>query len=255
MHRDHPGPATAPRVFETALIVCQRVYAGFRNLPFVLHWAISVTQQAGAARIGVAIIEDQKETREGLSVLINASPRFECRHAYASMEAALDGIGLHSPRIALVDIGLPGLNGIEGVKILRDRWPAITPVILTVYKDDSRIFQAICAGACGYLLKNTAPTRLMEALAEIAAGGAAMSPEVAIRVVELFRNTQAPRLESGNLSPQEMRILKLLTEGHQNKTAAAELGYQHSHRRFSSAVDLRKTARAFPIRSRGARST
>ncbi len=82
-----------------------------------------------------------------------------------------------------------------------------------------------------------------------------MSPEVAIRVVELFRNTQAPRLESGNLSPQEMRILKLLTEGHQNKTAAAELGYQHSHRRFSSAVDLRKTARAFPIRSRGARST
>jgi DNA-binding NarL/FixJ family response regulator len=174
--------------------------------------------------IGVAIIEDQRETREGLSFLINSTDRFECKHVYASMEAALEGIGVNPPRVALVDIGLPGISGIDGVRILRDRYPSIAPVLLTVYKDDDRIFQAVCAGACGYLLKKTQPARLLEAVREIAEGGAVMSPEVAIRVVELFRKTQTPDQFSAGLSPQELRLLKLLTEGHQNKTAAAELG-------------------------------
>jgi DNA-binding NarL/FixJ family response regulator len=174
--------------------------------------------------IGVAIIEDQKETREGLSFLINSADGFECRHIYGSMEAALDGIGSNPPRIALVDIGLPGLSGIEGVRILRARYPSIAPVLLTVYKDDDRIFDAICAGACGYLLKTMPPRRLLEAVREIAEGGAAMSPEVAIRVVELLRKPQTPEQSPAGLSPQEMRLLKLLTEGHQNKTAAAAMG-------------------------------
>jgi DNA-binding NarL/FixJ family response regulator len=180
--------------------------------------------QAKTPVIGVAIIEDQRETREGLSFLINSTDRFECRHVYASMEAALDGIGVNPPRVALVDIGLPGISGIDGVRILRERYPSIAPVLLTVYKDDDRIFQAVCAGACGYLLKKTQPARLVEAVREIAEGGAVMSPEVAIRVVELFRKTQTPEQFSAGLSPQELRLLKLLTEGHQNKTAAAELG-------------------------------
>jgi len=174
--------------------------------------------------VNVAIIEDQRETREGLSFLINSTDRFECRHIYASMEAALAGIGTNPPRVALVDIGLPGMSGIDGVRILRERFPSIAPVLLTVYKDDDRIFEAVCAGACGYLLKKTPPARLLEAVREIAEGGAAMSPEVAIRVVELFRKTQKQDQLSAGLSPQEMRLLKLLAEGHQNKTAAAELG-------------------------------
>jgi DNA-binding NarL/FixJ family response regulator len=174
--------------------------------------------------IGVAIIEDQRETREGLSFLINSTHDFECRHVYPSMEAALAGIGTDPPRVALVDIGLPGMSGIEGVRILRERHPGVAPVLLTVYKDDDRIFQAICAGARGYLLKKTPPPRLLEALREIADGGAVMSPEVAIRVVELFRKTQTPEQPATRLSPQEHRLLRLLTEGHQNKTAAAEMG-------------------------------
>jgi DNA-binding NarL/FixJ family response regulator len=97
-------------------------------------------------------------------------------------------------------------------------------VLLTVFRDDDRIFQAICAGACGYLLKKTPPARLLEAVREIAAGGAVMSPEVAIRVVELFRKSHPPEQSAAGLSPQEIRLLKLLTEGHQNKTAAAVLG-------------------------------
>src|SRR5579871_4550113 len=92
--------------------------------------------------IGVAIVEDQRETREGLSLLINNAENFECRHVYSSMEAALEGIGRNPPRVALVDIGLPGLSGIDGVRILRERYPMIAPVLLTVYKDDDRIFQA-----------------------------------------------------------------------------------------------------------------
>ena len=180
-------------------------------------------QQSKSSVIGVAIIEDQTETRDGLSFLLNKSGAFECRHSYDSIEAALRGIGTNPPRVALVDIGLPGMSGIEGVRILRERYPSIAPVVLTVYKDDDRIFQAICAGACGYLLKKTAPNRLMEALRETAEGGAAMSPEVAIRVMQLFRKTQSPEQPATGLSPQELRLLKLLTEGHQNKTAAAEL--------------------------------
>jgi DNA-binding NarL/FixJ family response regulator len=174
--------------------------------------------------IGVAIIEDQVETREGLSFLISSTEGFECHHIYGSMEAALEGLGTDPPRVALVDIGLPGLSGIEGVQILRERFPGMAPMMLTVYNDDGRIFQAVCAGACGYLLKNTPPARLMEALREVAEGGAVMSPQVAIRVTELFRKTHTAEQFSPGLSAQEVRLLKLLTEGHQNKTAAAEMG-------------------------------
>jgi DNA-binding NarL/FixJ family response regulator len=180
--------------------------------------------QSDAPVISVAIIEDQRETREGLSFLINSSGHFECKHIYSSMEAALAGIGANPPRVALVDIGLPGMSGIDGVRILRERYPSIAPVLLTVYKDDDRIFQAVCAGACGYILKKMPPARLLEAMREIAEGGAVMSPEVAIRVLELFRKTQGSESSAAGLSPQELRLLKLLTQGHQNKTAAAELG-------------------------------
>jgi DNA-binding NarL/FixJ family response regulator len=181
-------------------------------------------RQSGEAVISVAIVEDQRDTREGLSLLINNTDGFVCRHVYASMEEALEGLPETPPRVALVDIGLPGMNGLDGVRILRERFPSIAPVVLTVYKSDDRIFQAVCAGACGYLLKTTPPARLLEAVSEIARGGAVMTPEVAMRVVELFRQSRAPEHEATRLSPQELRLLKLLTEGHQNKTAAAEMG-------------------------------
>jgi DNA-binding NarL/FixJ family response regulator len=180
------------------------------------------TKSIGSGVIRVAIVEDEREMREGLSFLINKTEPFECHHEYGSMEAALEGMGTSPPHVALVDIGLPGMNGIDGVRLLRERYPEIAAVMLTVYKDDERIFLAMCAGACGYLLKNTPPARLLEAVRETAGGGAVMSPEVAIRVVELFRRTQTPG--DLRLSVHEHRLLKLLTEGHQNKTAAAEMG-------------------------------
>jgi DNA-binding NarL/FixJ family response regulator len=175
--------------------------------------------------LSVGIIEDQKELREGLAFLLNSVAGFTCRHVYDSVETALEGIECDPPAVLLVDIGLPGVNGIEGVRLLRLRYPTMAAVMLTVFRDDSRIFQAICAGACGYLLKTTVPQRILDAVREVADGGAAMSPEVAIRVMEAFRQkTAPPPPDALRLTPQEIRLLKLLTEGHQNKTAAAELG-------------------------------
>jgi DNA-binding NarL/FixJ family response regulator len=181
-------------------------------------------QQPDAGVISVAIIEDQAELRDGLAFLIDSTDGYRCQHRYASMEAALETIGCDPPAVALVDIGLPGMSGIEGVRILKDRHPDMHLLMLTVYKDDERIFQAICAGASGYLLKKTPPARLLESLREATAGGAPMSPEVARRVVELFREYRPPQQAPHHLSPQEHRLLELLGEGHHYKTAAEEMG-------------------------------
>jgi DNA-binding NarL/FixJ family response regulator len=174
--------------------------------------------------IRVGIIEDELVMREGLAQLINDPPEYECAGAWASVEDALANIEAVKPDIILADIGLPGMSGIDGARILAQRHPEIRVLMLTVYNDDDRIFAAMCAGACGYLLKNTPPARLLESLREVAAGGAVMSPSIARRVVELFRQFRPPDRADYGLSPQESRLLKLLGEGHHYKTAAAELG-------------------------------
>jgi len=174
--------------------------------------------------IQVAIVEDQREVREGLALLIQSTEGYRCTQRFSSMEEALAGIGTPVPDVALMDIGLPGMSGIEGVRRLKERYPKLLLLMLTVYKDDERIFEALCAGANGYLLKKTPPARLLESVKEVVEGGAPMSPEVARRVIELFRKVQPPPQAECHLSPQEMRLLKLLAEGHHYKTAAAELG-------------------------------
>jgi DNA-binding NarL/FixJ family response regulator len=119
---------------------------------------------------------------------------------------------------------LPGMSGIEGIRILKDRFPAVTSLAFSVYDDDDNIFDALCAGASGYLLKNTPPARLLEGLREVVSGGSPMSPEVARKVIKLFRDFRPPSRAHHRLTPQETEIVKLLVEGHSYKTAAAELG-------------------------------
>lgn len=140
------------------------------------------------------------------------------------MEDALANLGKQPPDAILVDIGLPGMSGIDGIKILKERHPATTLLAFTVYDDDENIFEALCAGASGYLLKNTPPARLLEGLREVMTGGAPMSPEVARRVIRLFREVRPPHRATHQLTAQEIQIVKLLVEGHSYKTAAAELG-------------------------------
>ncbi|HEY0426493.1 MAG TPA: response regulator transcription factor [Pyrinomonadaceae bacterium] len=174
--------------------------------------------------IKVAIIEDRREIRESLAMLIGGTIGFESVGAYRSMEDALPRIGGNLPDIVLSDIGLPGMNGIDGVRILKEKYPNLTILMLSVYDDDERIFDALCAGACGYLLKKTPPIRLLDSLREAVEGGAPMSPEVASRVISLFRDIRPPERADYNLTPHETRLLKMLVEGHNYKTMTVELG-------------------------------
>ena len=185
---------------------------------------MSSKAQQQASPIRVAIIEDQREFREGLAFLIDGSEGYRCTQRFGSMEEAVVPLGRDLPDVALVDIGLPGISGIEGIRLLKERYPGLPVLMLTVYNDDERIFDAMCAGACGYLLKKTPKARILECIQEVLEGGAPMSPEVARRVVELFRQFRPPRDAGHQLTAQEQRLLALLGEGHHYKTAAGKLG-------------------------------
>ena len=173
--------------------------------------------------ITVATIEDRREIRAGLAALIDETPGFQCVGQYRSMEEALDAFPSRPADLALVDIELPGMSGIDGIKILRQRYPQMLLLMLTVYDDNERIFEALCAGACGYLLKTTPPSRLVESLREAVNGGAPMSPDVARRVITIFRDVRPPAKAEYDLTPHEVRLLKLMVEGHSYKSAAAIL--------------------------------
>jgi DNA-binding NarL/FixJ family response regulator len=168
---------------------------------------------AEAPVVRVAIVEDQDDIREGLATLIGAAPGFECVGSWATMEDALPAIEAMEPDAALVDLGLPGMGGIEGIRRLKASRPTIPSVVLTVYQDDDRIFHALCAGACGYLLKKTLAPQLLAGVAEAVRGGAPMSPEIAGRVVGLFARFEPARHADYRLTPHETRVLKLLVDG------------------------------------------
>jgi DNA-binding NarL/FixJ family response regulator len=172
--------------------------------------------------ITVINIDDQREIRDGLAVLIDSTQGYRCVGRYRSMEDALAGIGPTAPDVALVDIGLPGISGIEGIRVMKQRYPSMVSLVLTVYGDDARIFAALCAGACGYLLKKTPPARLLESLREAVDGGSPMSPEVARRVIALFREIRPPDNADYELTPHETRLLRMMVEGHNYKSAARE---------------------------------
>ena len=182
--------------------------------------------------IRAAIVEDQRDIREGLTMLINGTAGYHCTGSYRSMEEALDKIKSDVPDVVLCDIGLPGMSGIDGIRILRERHPNLLLLMLTVYDDDERIFDALCAGACGYLLKRTSPARLLESLKEAVTGGAPMSPEVASRVIALFREMHPPKRADYQLTPHETRLLKLLVEGYNYTTAAEELHVSYNTIKF-----------------------
>jgi DNA-binding NarL/FixJ family response regulator len=172
----------------------------------------------------VVIIEDLRDIREGLVALINGTAGYQCVASYGMMETALARIENDQPNIILTDLGLPGMSGIEGIERLRKIFPETPIIALTIYDNEKQIFNALCNGANGYLLKNTPPARLLEALQEAVEGGSPMSPMIAARVVKLFREFRPPETADYHLTPQETELLKLLIEGHHKKTAAREMG-------------------------------
>ena len=184
------------------------------------------------APIKVAIVEDQKQTREGLGALINGTPGFATVGLWISMEEALSKIEREPPDVVMADIRLPGMSGIDGVRRLKARYPSLQILMLSVYSDNESVFEAICAGACGYLLKDTPPSRLLQAVDEARHGGAPMSPEIARKVVTMFQNIAPPRSEDHDLSPREIQVLQLLADGHSYKTAASTLDLSIDTLRF-----------------------
>ncbi|MBL8182719.1 MAG: response regulator transcription factor [Blastocatellia bacterium] len=189
-------------------------------------------QSAAEKTISIAIVEDIRDIREGLTTLINFTDGFTCIGSYRSMEEAMPRIAANVPDVLLSDIGLPGMDGIEGIRRLKADHPEMNVLMITVFDDDERIFDALCAGATGYLLKRTPPAKLLENIREAVSGGAPMSPEVASRVIKLFREVRPATRVDHDLTPHETRLLKLLVDGHNYTTAAEELGVSYNTIKF-----------------------
>ena len=175
-------------------------------------------------RVSIAIVEDDPDLRESLRLLVEESAGFRCAGSFGSAEEALEQIVAPAPDVLLLDIRLPGEPGSRAVKRFVERFPALVVVMLTLYADDEHVFEALCNGASGYLLKKTPPSRILEAAVEAHSGGAPMSPEVARRVVQLFRKFPGPpEPPDAQLTPQEVRFLTLLSRGYSYQAAADEL--------------------------------
>ena len=170
--------------------------------------------------IEVSIIEDDDEIRESLAILLAASHGFSCVSHYNSCEAALTAIEQDAPDVILLDINLPGMTGIEGIQPIRQILPDTEIIMLTISEDDKDVFDSLCAGACGYLKKNTPPGRLIEAIREAVAGGAPMSMEIARLVVTSFKPDSRPKEP---LTAREREVLQKMCDGMGYKMIAEEL--------------------------------
>lgn len=183
--------------------------------------------QPAVESIRVFIVEDDRLLRDSLRMLIGGSAGFTCVGAAGSMEEALAIPVGAAPQVVLLDIHLPGTRGSVGVIDLLDRWPDSVVLMHTVYEEDDLVFESLCNGASGYILKRTPPARLLEAIAETRRGGAPMSPEIARKVLSRFRKlgpaVPAQSAGAGVLSLQETRLLALIAAGSSYREAAVEL--------------------------------
>jgi DNA-binding NarL/FixJ family response regulator len=173
--------------------------------------------------IRVAIVEDDRAVREGLGMIIGGTPGYECTGKFYSAEEALRAMNGATPDVLLLDIHLPGMLGSDAVRLFREKYPALQILMLTIYDGQDKVFESICNGACGYLLKKTPPAKLLDAIREAYAGGAPMSPEIARKVITLFQQSGPPEKLDEPLTPQETRLLKLLSEGYSYQNSAGQL--------------------------------
>jgi len=172
----------------------------------------------GERKISVAIVEDDPDILESLAMLIDNSPGFRCRGTFGSCEDAISVIDTIVPDVVLMDIGLPGMSGIEGTLRIKKIRPETDIIVLTVHENDEMVFRALCAGACGYLVKETSPARLLEAIKEVRSGGSPMSTQIARMVVGSFQ-VKSP----ATLTMRETEVLEQLTLGKSYKMIADSL--------------------------------
>jgi len=182
------------------------------------------TVSADKPPIQVALVEDDPEIRANLAHRVGRSPGFRLLRSYSDAESALADLPRHSPDVVLMDINLPGIDGIECVRQLKVKMPAVQFIMLTIYEDGNRLFKSLMAGASGYLLKRTPPDKLLVAIREAHEGGAPMTPEVARRVVQHFQQIPQPASELQRLTPRETDVLEQLAKGFLYKEIEDNLG-------------------------------
>jgi len=175
--------------------------------------------------IRVSIVEDNNTIREGLAALIEGTDDYTCVGAYVDCESFLEDLPTNNSDVILMDIRLPGINGIEGVKRAKKIDPDLNILMLTIYEESSVVFEALCAGACGYLVKKTPPTRLLEAIKDAHEGGSPMSSHIARQVITVFQQNTAINKsnEEYNLSDREKEVLYHLSEGNNYQEIADSL--------------------------------
>jgi|SRR5690554_896647 len=165
--------------------------------------------------INVAIVEDNKTIREGLAALISGTPGYDCVGSFADCEKFLNSLSKTDIDVVLMDIGLPGINGIEGVKRAKKINPALNILMLTIYEESNVVFEALCAGACGYLVKKTPPARLLEAIKDVYEGGSPMSSNIARQIISVFhqKNNLNGNGKDYELTAREKEVLNRLADG------------------------------------------
>lgn len=197
--------------------------------------------------IDLWIIEDHKTYGERLVRALNRLDGITCTQRFTACEDAFAALTTEpAPQVLLLDVGLPGMNGIEGITRLRQLAPSTAIVILTVFEEDDKIFRAICAGAAGYLLKTSNTDDIAAAIRSAAAGGSPINPHIARRVLEMFSKANVPQKDYG-LTPRELDILKLLVSGSTIKDAAAQLGIGY----YTADEYIRSVYVKLQVRSRG----
>jgi len=177
--------------------------------------------------MNVSIIEDQDQLRATLSRVLNRAEGFRCISTYANAEDALVDLPEKKPDVVLCDINLPGMNGVECVRKLKQVAPKIQVVMLTVYEDTENIFAALAAGASGYLLKRTTSAELLESLREVQRGGSPMTAHIARKVVQSFQKSDEANQQTEDLSPREREVLDCLSQGFLYKEIAEKLGISY----------------------------
>jgi len=199
--------------------------------------------------INVSIVEDSDKFRETLARVLNRSEGFKCISHYPNAEEALKALPNDKPEVVLMDINLPGMNGVECVRQLKQLMPTLQVMMLTVYEDTENIFNALAAGATGYMLKRTSRDELLEAIREVHLGGSPMTTHIARKVVLSFQRAAPAASPTENLSPREQEVLDCLAKGFLYKEIAEKLqiSYETVHtyiRRIYEKLQVRTRTEA-----------
>lgn len=169
----------------------------------------------------VAIFDDNQSRRDGLKLLIEAMGQMECSGVYEDCRDVVNNLSMSHADVVLMDINMPFVNGIEGLKLIKEHFPKTKVIMQTIFEDEDKILEAICGGADGYIIKQKSPIKLLDSIAEVMNGGAPMTPSIALKVLKLISHTQNQKNEKIQLTPREKEILEMLVEGNSYKMIAA----------------------------------